>query len=60
MRKSSTGTPDGNTFKDYLSTLSDDFFNFLFNVKRVTALSSKEEDKNLQKPTHQAKKNTLN
>ena len=42
-----------NTFKDYLSTLSDDFFNFLFNVKKVTALSSKEEDKNLQKPTHQ-------
>ena len=45
-----------NTFKDYLSTLSDDFFNFLFNVKRVTALSSKEEDKNLQKPTHQFEK----
>ena len=45
-----------NTFKDYLSTLSDDFFNFLFNVKKVTALSSKEEDKNLQKPTHQFEK----
>ena len=45
-----------NTFKDYLSTLSDDFFNFLFNVKKMMALSSREENKNVQKPTHQLEK----